>query len=445
MKTENHYSNKINSEGYISDVIPLLVFALILSYLVYSVSLKELPNELSDLNGHVYVYLATFTGVSPIEGWKMAPYFLWHAFVLLFNKVFLIPIAISASVTCAVFALGSYFATAFMIRRWCEHIERSISSALCGFLSFAFTILQPVWISFLDAGIANGIGTFSINPLFNPTHMAARPFALCCFMLMTDLFVLQDTEHAKDQASEADKSRSGSTIFFRGGTLRISIFLSLFLFLSAMAKPVFAEMFIPAVGLMMLGKWIGHIKLRDGSGKKYFFGPLLKTFLIAVPCLLCILIQFSAYFLFGGSYGGGEGIVITKWLEVWSTFTESIPLSILLAMSFPILILVTDSRNFLRSDIGKLGLVSYIVGFLECALLGEGGDKLLHGDFIWPMLFGMLMLWASSLLHFFVMEKRASGIFSKCIIITGWILILIHLHYGFLYIFSALEWDFFVI
>ena len=444
MKTENHYSNRTNSEGYISDNIPLLVFALVLCYLIYSVSLKQLPLELSDLNGHVYVYLSTFTGLSHLEGWKMAPYFLWHALVLFFNKLLLIPIDISASVTSALFALGSYFITAFMLRRWFNHIERKISSAFCGFLSFTLTILQPIWIEYLDAGVSNGIGTFSMNPLFNPTYMAARPFALCCFMLVIDLFALQDAGFANSRASETVAAADG-TVFFKGGTLKISILLAISLFLSAMAKPVFAEMFIPAVGLMMLGKWFRHIKLRDGSGKKYFSGPLLGTFLIAVPCILCVIIQFAAFFIFGGSYGGDEGIVITGWLEVWSSFTENIPLSILLSMSFPILILIADSKNFLRSGIGQLGFVSYIVGFLECSILGEGGDKLLHGNFIWPMLFGMLMLWASSLLHFLVMEKKASGTLSKSIIIAGWILLLIHLHYGFLYIFSALEWDFFVI
>ncbi|MCR4792001.1 MAG: hypothetical protein K5871_04585 [Lachnospiraceae bacterium] len=430
MKKGNSSSNSILSEGFVSDQLPVLFFALILSYLIYGISMKQLPDELSDLNGHVYVYIATFTGVSPVEGWKMAPYFLWHAFVLLFNKVLNIPVDVSASVTCSLFALGSYFASVFMIRRWCEFSDRKMSHVLCGFLAFTLTVLQPVWIEYLDAGSARGIGTFSMNPLFNPTHMAARPFALCCFMLVIDLFRLHDGKE---------------TIFFRGNLRRISILLAVFLFLSAMAKPVFAEMFIPAVGLMMLAGLFCRIRQKDGSAVSYLTKVLLPAFLIAVPCLLCILVQFLAYFLFGGSYGGGEGIVITGWLEVWSFFTENIPLSVLLGMSFPILVIVTDARNFLKTGTGQLGLTSYIVGFLECALLGEGGDKLSHGDFIWPMLFGMLMLWAAALLHFLEMEKRAAGTSSRIIMIIGWILILIHLHYGFLYISEALGWNFFLL
>ena len=426
--------NETRQNRSITDLLPILLFAMPLSYVMYGIAMKQLPQELSDLNGHVYVYLAAFTGVSPLEGWKMAPYFLWHAIVLFLNRICNIPIDISASTTCSLFLLGSYFLTAFMISRWCAHIGRKIPPALCGFISFALTILQPVWIEFLDAGTSRGSGSFSINPLFNPTQMAARPFALICFMLMIDYFRLIDNPSDKND----------SNVFFRGNKKLIGILLSVFLFISALAKPVFAEMFIPTVGLIMLGKWITLIVKKDGSASKFFTGSLIPTFCIAIPCLLCILIQFSAYFLFGGSYGGGEGLIITGWLEVWSAFSENIPLSILLSMSFPILVLVTDARNFLGTDIGKLGTVSWIAGFLECALLGEGGDKLLHGDFIWPMLFGMLMLWVAALLHFLKMEKNASSAAAKAVVIAGWILILIHLHYGFLYIFENLEWTFFI-
>jgi hypothetical protein len=69
----------------------------------------------------------------------------------------------------------------------------------------------------------------------------------------------------------------------------------------------------------------------------------------------------------------------------------------------------------------------------------------MHGDFIWPMLFGMLLLWASALLHFLNMEKRASSKPARFIIILGWILILIHLHYGIIYIADVLGWDFMIL
>ena len=116
----------------------------------------------------------------------------------------------------------------------------------------------------------------------------------------------------------------------------------------------------------------------------------------------------------------------------------------LFMMSFPIYILIIDSKNYLRSGIGKLGSVSFVVGFLEAAFLGEGGDKLGHGNFIWPMMFGILLLWASAMLHFLTMEKMADTKFKRFLICIGWILILIHIHYGFQYLFEVFDWDFMI-
>lgn len=417
------------NKGSLSDILPVLIFALILCYLMYGIVMHELPNKTSDYNGHVYVYLSTFTGVSPIEGWKMAPYFLWHIFVLFFYRIMLIPIDVSAGITSCIFLLASYFVTVFMIKRWNDHHSHGLSITCTSFIAFSLTILQPVWIDYLDLGSTRLLGSFSINPLFNPTHMAARPFALLSFMLISDLWRYQGSEKTEP-------------VFFHLSEKKLRMVLALILALSALAKPVFAEMFIPAVGLIMLAKQLQSIKAKKGIS--YFKSALLPTFLTALPCLLIILVEFSAYFLFDGSYGGGDGMIITSWLEVWSAFSENIPLSILFSMSFPILVIIADAKNFVKEPMGVLGIVSYGVGFLEAALLGEGGDKLLHGDFLWPMLFGMLLLWVSALLHFLNMGKRASSKPARAIIILGWCLILIHLHYGIIYIAEVLGWNFMI-
>ena len=101
-------------------------------------------------------------------------------------------------------------------------------------------------------------------------------------------------------------------------------------------------------------------------------------------------------------------------------------------------------KNYMEEDFGSLGIVCYIAGFLECALLGEGGNKLFHGNFIWPMMFGMLILWISAFLHFFSIAKNPDTGKKRALIILGWILILIHLHYGFLYYKDILGQTFFM-
>lgn len=404
----------------VSYYLPILGFALVLSYFMYETVMHALPGVMNDYNGHVYNYLATFTSGSRFRAWMMSPYFLWHSVALFFRLVMKLPIEESAAASSCLFYLASYFVTVFMTEKWCAHKGIKASSVFTGFISFALTMMQPVWISFLDAGVSRALGAFTINPLYNPTHMAARPFALLCFMLVADLWELEEGRNS---------------VFFGLSKKRTLIVLAMVLFISATAKPVFAEMFIPAVGIAML--------LRCRS-VKYLKENLLPAFAASLPTVIYILIMYFLYVKLGGSYADSEGAVITPFLQVWSYFTENVPLSILFMMSLPIYVLVIDCKNYLASNIGKLGTVSFIIGFLEAAFLGEGGEKIYHGNFIWPMMFGALLLWASALLHFLTMDKKASTVFTRILIIIGWILILIHVHYGFQYLFESVEWNFMI-
>ena len=77
----------------------------------------------------------------------------------------------------------------------------------------------------------------------------------------------------------------------------------------------------------------------------------------------------------------------------------------------------------------------YIIGFLEAALLGEGGIKLSHADFIWPMMSGMLLMWMTSTLHLLKLEKEQVDTKGKCILIDGaWVIFCLHVLCGLLYI-----------
>lgn len=110
-----------------------------------------------------------------------------------------------------------------------------------------------------------------------------------------------------------------------------------------MAKPVFAEMFIPAVGIIMLVEWMMRIVRKDESAVGYF-RQCLAMLLCSIPALMYILAQFLAFF------GGGEQesslLIFTKWMEVWSMYSENIVLSIILGMAFPVFMILIDGRFF---------------------------------------------------------------------------------------------------
>lgn len=141
--------------------------------------------------------------------------------------------------------------------------------------------------------------------------------------------------------------------------------------------------------------------------------------------------QFLVYFIWGGSYGGGEGLVLTKWLEVWRMFTQNVGLSVACSMAFPLFMLLIDGRWFVKNDWGRLTLTGYLVGFLEAALLGEGGEKLTHGDFLWPMMSGILLMFTASLMRLLVLERTQADTRGKKILLAAaWFLFCIHVLYG---------------
>ena len=87
------------------DNIVAIFLSILLAYLTYLVVLSELPQTLSDYNGHTYVYLPMFTKESWIQGWKTVPYCMWHLSVLGLNHILHIPLEVSAAYVSCFFSL----------------------------------------------------------------------------------------------------------------------------------------------------------------------------------------------------------------------------------------------------------------------------------------------------------------------------------------------------
>ncbi|MCD7751869.1 MAG: hypothetical protein LUI10_09070 [Lachnospiraceae bacterium] len=423
--TPEHSENKLCEETK-SDNLPVIAFGLLLGWLLYSLVKNELTMTLSDYSGHLYTYLPLFDQGTLFEGWKTVPYCMWHVCVLALKALLHIPLEESAAWVSSAFHLFSYLVIYWMILRFSRAHGYEECPKKAAFFAFGLSVVQGLYFDWL--GIEGPyVGIFSINPLHNPTQTTVTGFALLCFSLVVDIWGFQENERYLG-------------IFFpvQKNPRKYYLLLTLFLFLSAMAKPTFAEMFIPAVALIMLGKWISHILQKDRSASIYF-KHCLNMLLCAVPTLLYILLQFFAYFIWGGSYGADGGLTVTKWLEVWSMFSDNVILSVALGMAFPLFMILIDSRFFVSNNLGRLSLTGYIIGFLEAALLGEGGSKLSHGDFLWPMMCGMLLLWVTAVLRFLVLNKQQRDTPIRRILLDiACCLLCLHIMFGLLFIKNSL-------
>lgn len=406
------------------DQTVVILLGVLLAYIIYTVVMSELPKILSDYNGHLYVYLPLFSKDTLLEGWQAVPYIMWHVVVLLLNRLLHIPLETSAAYSSCIFALFSYFVMCWMLQKVFQRLGGEESTVKAGIYAFGLSIAQGIYCYWLDTNANRFLGVFSMNPLHNPTQMCVQGFSLLCLCLVYDIWGRQ-------------KNASYQGVFFKveEGLKKYYIYLAVVLFCSVMAKPTFAEMFIPAVGVLMLWNWIAAIRKKDGSASAYF-KHCLHMFFCALPALAYMFLQFFSYFVLHGSYGSEEArIIITDCMQVWSLFSENIVLSIALGMAFPLFVLMLNPTYFLKNDLGRLALTGYIIGLLEAAFLGESEPKLSHADFIWPMMSGMLMMWVVSLMRLTVLERTQADSGKKKILIDGaWFLFFVHVVCGYLYI-----------
>lgn len=396
----------------------LIFLAIVLSYFTYLVVMDGLSGDMYDYHGHTYVYLPIFTRGDWLEGWKTVPYMIWHLGVLFMNEILHIPVEMSAVFMSSILTLFSYFLFYWIIKKYTVHIGCEEINTKAAFLAFAMCVVQSLDCRWFDIG-SGFLGTFSINPTHSATQMAARPFSLLCICLAYDIWQKQKNEEYVG-------------IFFRveKGLKKYYFLLAAFLFLSTCAKPTFAEMFIPALGIVMLIDWIIFIRRKDGSAKP-FFKHCLWTLLCAVPSLIHILVQALAYTIFGGSFASDSSFMFTKPFEVWSFFSENVALSVVFGMAFPLALVLINLSFFLKDDLGRMGLVSYLVGFAEASILGESGARFAHGNFFWPMMSGMLVMWTVSLLRLLKLEREQTDKKVKYVLINVvWFIFWLHTFYG---------------
>lgn len=412
-ETETLKGTGQSNDGYIT-----MFFSALLCFMIYSYVWNQVAiGGMNDYHSHVYTILGLFRGDSPWEGWIAAPHCLWHLTVLFLFQICKIPLASSAAFSTCIYALFYYFILHWVICRVTEYAGRKEAAFRSNVIAFSFCFVQALYFDWLDAG-GDYLGVFSPNPIHNPTQMGVQGFMVLAFCLTVDLL-----------SYENDRERRPVFFHVERGTRKYYVSLAAVLFLSTVMKPTFAEMFIPTTAFFMLGSWISRLIRRDAPG--LYFRKCLVMLLCALPSLLYMLAQFAVFFFFEGAAYSEGGLVFTKWLEVWKLFSDNVFLSVLLGMAFPLYVLILDIRFFLKSIAGRLALLGYGVSFLEAAVLGEEGIRMSHGNFLWPLMSGMLLLWLVALLRLMALERMGEykG-FRKAMLLFGWFLFFCHLFCG---------------
>lgn len=260
-------------------------------------------------------------------------------------------------VTAGGIVVGLCYAAMFlMVCRFLMQAVPGISPAAAALASLAVHLCCALWVPAFDPNPYVGQG--SPNVWHNPTIIMVKPLCLPFFFIIT-----KEMETCRDNS------------FHRLIPVRKCIIMAVLLVLCNLAKPCFAQIFYPAIFILMI-YWL--ILYR---GKN--FPMALELFITCLPSVLLMGAQYLIAFHQNTASSSEEGGIIFAPFVVAGLRTKSIPVSILLAIAFPLFTTIVLLAMKKHSLVRLLSWLMYLCGLLEKLLLAEGGSRLTHGNLAW--------------------------------------------------------------
>lgn len=358
----------------------------------------------------IKAYLETMLGLECEYDFPYPVYFLLGRFFLNFANV-----AVAASLAATLLnSLGVvilfYYMQKFLYAYYQKTFLRDYAGIFIVFLTFAMFFVSMLYppgrIRFW--GITNSyLGVFTSNPYHNITYMATRPFAILAFFLYAG--ILDYYEERTD--------------------LKEFILFGLSLLLTTMTKPSYTLILVSTAGLVMLYRLF---RKKWKNFKRSFYLGL--TF---VPTFIDLLYQFGGVFGADSKAGesGGIGFGIGS---VWKLYTNNIPFAIVLALGFPLLVLLFHIKEIKRNTLYRFSWAQLIISAMEFFLLYENGRRFSHANFSWGYMHGIFFVFVTSLI--LLMEDTLVRRAKKAVLWSQWLLFGLHLACGigyFIYIWNG--------
>lgn len=252
------------------------------------------------------------------------------------------------------------------------------------------------------------MGIYTPNPIWNATYMATRPFSIICFFEAGKL-LREYQEHFSWKAC---------------------ILFAVSLFLTTITKPSYTLVIVPFMGVILL------VQLLRSRGKS--FRNAFYLCVTMIPAGLHLLYQFFGVFTGTNALGEETGIAI-GFAKVWSNFTNSIPLSIVMGMALPIGVLVLNYKEFLKNWLYRFAWYQYLVGMVMFLCFYEKGFRMAHANFSWGYMHGMFFVFLMTLLLVIKNTIEWSKSYKMIFVAAEWAVLLYHLACGVNFLWYALQ------
>lgn len=409
------YTMKKERKNKVSDIVFILmtvVYSFIMFILFYRQCIAYNDMYLSDMEAYILEAQGLDSGYSfpyPVMFWTA------RVFMLFVNPQTAMALGVtllnSASLVLLKWYMDLYVKDMLQknARTWNEKWDMLVS----------FLALSLLFVSMLYAPRGHGFfgfdyiyrcsGSYTPNPYWNATYLAARPFSIISFFSGIRLL---DTYEKK-----ADKKD-----WF--------VFM-LSLLLTTMTKPAYTLV----AGLVFAGIMLWRfLKSRFANFRQsVIFG------LCFIPTLAALLYQYAGVFTGTNSMGEetGIGLGIAK---AWSIYSTNICLSVVMAAAFPLGVLVINLPKLKNTTWFLHGWQIWLSGFLTFLCLYEKGFRLSHVNFSWGYMSGLFFVFVVSVLMLLHNSIEQKGKIRTMLVAAGWLGYLWHLGCGivyFLYIYSG--------
>lgn len=210
------------------------------------------------------------------------------------------------------------------------------------------------------------LGYLSPTPHHSPTYVMLRPLALLVFIATVQAF-------AAVELGRRERLRLLGT--------------GIVLVLSALAKPNFAIIFLPALAAVGLAECWSKRSLR----------PAAIATLIALPAIGVLAWQFRFAFLHPAEPGVKAGVAFAPFQLIAShTKPGWIVPKFLLSIAFPLTFLLAFPRSLSNSFSLRMAWLIFGGGcFLAYGCI-ETGPRQLHGNFLWSAHIGLFLLFVAT-------------------------------------------------
>jgi hypothetical protein len=329
-----------------------------------------------DYGPHEEIALSLTPG-DPVGMFKAHPEPLWHLMTYMVVKALHCRVQIAAGLVSGLLIALTYIAAYFIIRKEVPGLESYEAAAL----DLALHLAGAIYVPFFNKEPYLGQGTPNI--WHNPTTIAVRPIALLIFVLVGSMIIKAQKEN-----------------FENGISVGRGILTGFLLVLSCLAKPSFVQVFYPAIFTLMV-IWLILYKGRN-------LKTAVQLFLVCLPSLVVMIMQFVISFYSGN--GNSGGITIAPFV-VAGARTRSIPISMLLLLAFPLLMLILSliKKSVSWEDI--LGWLMLLWGLVWRLLLAEKGERIYHGNFSWGYMLAVYLVWFTAVRNYlkFYFSEQMTG------------------------------------